>query len=277
MKKKLIAISLAVAILAVTAIGVSIAYFTDTDNETNTFTMGNVIIDLIEQQRDEEGTALETFEQDKFLVPIVGSAQDPADANGLPTAANYVDKVVTVENTGSLDAYVRAYFAIPAVLDNTTDAGLNILHFNFGTRPAEADDNDQNNDGWVSTGANDRWIWQNADGSWKSFDTTIDGILYNVYYADYYQTLAPEATTERFVNGVYLDANVINIGQNADGTSFITIKRPGATTETVVQLGFDIGDGVSCPVFAIACQAAGFATAEEAFTASFGANYNPWA
>ena len=33
---------------------------------------------------------------------------------------------------------------------------------------------------------------------------------------------------------------------------------------------------VSCPVFAVACQAEGFDTAAAAMDAAFGANYNPW-
>ena len=48
MKKRIIAISLIVAMLAVAIIGGSLAYFTDTDAATNTFTVGNVEIDLIE-------------------------------------------------------------------------------------------------------------------------------------------------------------------------------------------------------------------------------------
>ena len=48
MKKKIIAISLIVAMLAVAIIGGSLAYFTDTDAATNTCTVGNVEIDLIE-------------------------------------------------------------------------------------------------------------------------------------------------------------------------------------------------------------------------------------
>ena len=50
MKKKITAIFLCVALLATAIVGASLAYFTDTDNETNTFTVGNVKIDLIEQQ-----------------------------------------------------------------------------------------------------------------------------------------------------------------------------------------------------------------------------------
>ena len=48
MKKKLLAIGLAVAVLAVTIVGMSIAYFTDTDDATNTFTVGEVKVQLIE-------------------------------------------------------------------------------------------------------------------------------------------------------------------------------------------------------------------------------------
>ena len=44
---------------------------------------------------------------------------------------------------------------------------------------------------------------------------------------------------------------------------------------------FTVDDGwnwekVSCPVFAIACQAEGFDNATAAMEAAFGAQYNPW-
>ena len=263
MKKKLLAIGLAVAVLAVTIVGMSIAYFTDTDEETNTFTVGNVAIELIEKQRNDNHTDLEDFEDGKVLMPIVGSAQGDKDQWGLSTAANYVDKVITITNTGKSDAYVRAYFAIPAALDDgyeTFNAGLNILHFNFGNKVEN---------GNVYTTFGTEWIWKNSDDSWKYFVTEIDGIAYNVYYADYYQPLAPNGTTERFVDGVYLDAGV-----DFDDNGNMTITRNGVTT-TVDLGGIDL-DRLNCPVFAIACQDAGFDTAEEAFTAAFGANYDPW-
>ena len=112
-------------------------------------------------------------------------------------------------------------------------------------------------------------MWKNSDDSWKYFQTTIGGISYNVYYADYYQELPANATTERFVDGLYLDAGV-----DFDDQGNMTITRNGVTTT------LDLGDidlaSLDCPVFAIACQAAGFGSAEEAFTAAFGANYDPW-
>ena len=47
MKKKVLAIALAVVLLAV-MVGSSLAYFTDTDQVTNTFTVGSVLIDIYE-------------------------------------------------------------------------------------------------------------------------------------------------------------------------------------------------------------------------------------
>ena len=264
MKKKLTAIFLCVALVAIAVVGASLAYFTDTDDATNTFTVGNVAIDLIEKQRetDEEGnktTTLEDFEQNKKLYPIVGSAQGEKDELGMPTAKNYVDKMVTIENTGSEKAYIRAYFAIPSALDDgyeTFNAGMNVLHFNFGNKVA---------DGTISSTFGVEWNWKTAEGKWNYFETTIDGIKYNVYFADYYQAVDAGATTEQFVQGVYLDQTF----DMKDGVPYAFGKA------------FDVDAGwnwskVSCPVFAVACQAEGFDNASDAITAAFGANYNPW-
>ena len=75
MKKKILAIGLVVAMAATAVVGGTLAYFTDTDQKTNTFTAGGVKIDLIEQQVNDGGTALEDFKQNQVLMPIVGSAQ----------------------------------------------------------------------------------------------------------------------------------------------------------------------------------------------------------
>ena len=78
MKKKIVSICL-VAVIAVMAIaGASLAYLTDTDDADNVFEVGNVQIELVEQQRDENG-GLEAFEDNKILMPIVGSAQGEKD------------------------------------------------------------------------------------------------------------------------------------------------------------------------------------------------------
>ena len=141
-KKSILMAAIAVMLVAALVVGGTLAYFTDTKAATNTFTVGNVKINLIEQQRklDAAGnktTDLEGFQQGQQLYPIVGSAQGEKDTLGMPTAKNYVDKMVTIQNTGTEKAYIRAYFAIPSALDDgyeTFNAGLNVLHFNFGNK-----------------------------------------------------------------------------------------------------------------------------------------------
>ena len=56
MKKKLTAIFLCVALAAIAIVGASLAYFTDTKSATNTFTVGNVKIDLIESRYHRQGS-----------------------------------------------------------------------------------------------------------------------------------------------------------------------------------------------------------------------------
>ena len=257
MKKKLTAIFLCVALVAIAVVSASLAYFTDTDNETNTFAVGNVKIYLIEQQRGKDG--LVPFEQNKKLYPIVGSAQGEKDEYGMPIAKNYVDKMVTIKNTGSEKAYIRAYFAIPSALDDgyeTFNAGLNVLHFNFGNKVEN---------GVVTSTEGAEWIWTHGS-KWNYFETTLsDGIKYNVYYADYYQAVDAGATTEQLVQGVYLDKTF----DIKDGKCYAFGK------EVTLDDGWN-WNNVSCPVFAVACQAEGFDSAAEAITAAFGANYNPW-
>lgn len=124
MKKRIIAISLVVAMLAIAVIGGSLAYFTDTDAATNTFTVGNVDIKLIEQQKSAEG--LVPFDQEKNLVP------------GTSSNGSAVSKIVTVENTGSNPAYVWVEMRIPTALLNLVNGqypadtleSLNALHYN---------------------------------------------------------------------------------------------------------------------------------------------------
>ena len=256
MKKKLTLVVTCIVLVAAMVIGGTLAYFTDKDDATNTFAVGNVSIDLIEQQRGENG--LVPFEQGKKLYPIVGSAQGEKDEYGMPIAKNYVDKMVTIKNTGSEKAYIRAYFAIPSALDDgyeTFNAGMNVLHFNFGNKVVN---------GAISSTEGVEWIWTHGS-KWNYFETTIDGIKYNVYYADYYQAVAAGATTEQLVQGVYLDKSF----DLKDGKCYAFGK------EVTLDDGWD-WNNVSCPVFAVACQAEGFDNATDAMNAAFGANYNPW-
>ena len=79
MKKKIVSLALAVCLLAIAAVG-TLAYFTDKDAATNTFTVGNVKIDLTETEWVDKSIAN----------PGVSVAKNPV-----------------VENTGDNDAYIR--------------------------------------------------------------------------------------------------------------------------------------------------------------------------
>lgn len=218
MKKKILAIAMVVAVLATAIVGMTLAYFTDTDRETNVFTTGNVQIDL-----------WENFTQESELIPATGSAQDGTLQNG-------VEKEVFVTNTGSMDAYVRVHIAIPAVLDNPDNAGMNVLHFNYRSESV----------------AEGLWNWStDLDANdWNFYTTTIDGIEYNVYVVTYESILAPDADTVDAMHQVYLDGRT--------------------TQEQIADINEVLGENWKMYVVAEGTQAAGFGDAYEALNASFG-------
>lgn len=75
-KKKIVTVCLVVALLATGLIGGSLAYFTDTDDKTNTFTVGNVDIDLTEPKWDANGS-----EDAPEVYPGEALAKDPTVTN----------------------------------------------------------------------------------------------------------------------------------------------------------------------------------------------------
>ena len=84
-KKKVLALALAVCLVAVVSFS-TLAYFTDTDTVTNTFTIGSIEIDTRED-----------FVQNSTLIPVVNN-DDPTND------PNFVKKVVYVANTGENSA-----------------------------------------------------------------------------------------------------------------------------------------------------------------------------
>lgn len=102
MKKKITALCLAVAMLAVAVIGGTLAYFTDTDEAKNVFTVGSIDIVLHEDNAliGDPAYAIDegyrTWLTKQTIVP------------GVP-----VEKDAWVENTGKNDAYVRVVVTVP--------------------------------------------------------------------------------------------------------------------------------------------------------------------
>ena len=229
-KRKIILLATALCMVAILAVGGTMAYFTDTDKADNVFVTGNVKIELIENFGDNDPSTPEK------LLPATGSAQDGTLKNG-------VTKEVSVKNTGSEAAYVRVHIAIPSILDDGADtfnAGNNKLHFNFS-------------DSSVGEG---KWNWSKAagapyTGNWNYYITTVDGISYNVYVVTYETALkADESTPEKAMHQVYLDSRTLNADIN----------------EYVETLGKDW----HILVVAEGTQAAGFDNAYDALNTSFG-------
>lgn len=89
MKKKITAIALVVCMLAIAIAGATMAYFTDTESANNVMTVGEIDIEQIETDKDGK-----PFEDGQHLLPNVT-----------------IDKIVTVENVGRSDAFVRTLIA----------------------------------------------------------------------------------------------------------------------------------------------------------------------
>lgn len=252
-KRKILTMALAICMIAILAVGGSLAYLTDTDNKTNVFTVGNVQIEQYE--KDREGN---NFVDNQKLLPIVN---DGKDENGYHTGENYIDKIVTVENTGTEPAYLRTYIGIPAVLDDgptTFDANENILHWNG----ASANDTF----GLANLNMDNDWYWCKdektdwptaANGAvWMGYQTTVDGVLYNVYVATHKTPVAAGATTAPTLYGVYLDKGV-----DYNGTSYVDQNGDP----------FEYPETVQILVASLGVQSEGFENAYDAFDEAFGA------
>ena len=142
MKKKITAIFLCVALVAIAVVGASLAYFTDTKSATNTFTVGNVKIDLIESSLHRENAGIAngatstselwsdvakegTGNTSKYKAGDTFYTDAQIEANAAEYKCENVQlipgrsyhKMPYVKNTGKNDAYIRIRVMIPADLD----------------------------------------------------------------------------------------------------------------------------------------------------------------
>lgn len=106
MKKKIFAIVLCVAMLAIAVIGGTMAYFTDTDAQTNTFTAGKVGISLDEAivAKDAAGNLVATGSR-------TDETQTLQNYHLFPAMKVTKDPTITVDND-SEDAYIAAVVTI---------------------------------------------------------------------------------------------------------------------------------------------------------------------
>ena len=199
-KRKLMLVAVALCMVAILGFGGTLAYLTDTDQEKNIFTVGNVDIDVVETFTQEEGgTKL------------------------YPGSQNAVQKEVRIKlEEGSEDSYVWYEYLIPAVLDSTdgSTGTNNIVHVNaYGYTWDRYRENDKywQEDQTAALPENQTWD-HDPDKELEGLvgpegfigTETIDGVKYNVYVVLYHGILSNdgEVYTTPAMSQVYLDAGV---------------------------------------------------------------------
>ena len=237
MKKKLTAIFLCVALVAIAIVGASLAYFTDTDKATNTFTVGNVKIDLIESRYHREGNdnsgdtsipdpAHKVTADDGMTYVTTGHTMF-TDAEIKEDAAKYSDyigekgenmvpgrnfaKCPYVVNTGANDAYVRIRVMIPHDGDVDNGGIINAMFCSTATSSGE-----------FQQGANgENWPVVEMNGY-----TGDNGLKYDVYTFTRTEPLKAGAMTEWNV------WNFVGIGKNVTNADIEKAIENGVITKT---------------------------------------------
>ena len=274
MKKKITALCLCVALLAVAVVGASLAYFTDTKSATNTFTVGNVSIKLIESRFHRTGsdnsgdTSLPdptTKASGMEFVPDNWTifTNDEIKADAETYAASYlavkgknmvpgrgVAKCPYVVNTGANDAYIRIRVMVPSAANNdfvaVKDGGV-ITNQWCTSSIKQGEFIDGKGNGWNNAPAIERNVEK-------------DGMKYDVYTFTRVQPLKAGAMTEwnvwNFI-GINKDATSADIQTAIDaGAIKVAETDGGAKTMTLNVL-----------VEADAIQSEGFADAAAAWAA----------
>ena len=271
MKKKITAIFLCVALVAIAIVGASLAYFTDTDAATNTFTVGNVKIDLIESKLHRQGsgssgdTTIPTPSQTASGMKYVSNgATIFTDDEIKADAANYsvyiaergknmvpgknIAKSPYVINTGANDAFIRIRVMIPsdANRDYWQARSGGVIESQFCTTAITSGEfmhNDRRND------------YPIIDSSGRGY-VDENGVKYDVYTFIRTEPLKPGEMTEWNVwnyVGIADEATSANV-QKAIDKGAILVSEDGTMTVNVL-------------VQADAIQAEGFADAKAAFAA----------
>ena len=268
MKKKLTAIFLCVALVAIAIVGASLAYFTDTKSATNTFTVGNVKIDLIESKFHREGNdnsgdttipdPTHTVTADDGMKYVATGhtmfTNDEIKADAKTYATDYlavkgknmvpgrgVAKCPYVVNTGANDAYIRIRVMIPSAANN-----------DFVDVTAGGVITNQ----WCTTSLTCGEFQNGAQAGWPVIEKGVekDGVKYDVYTF---------TRTEPLKAGAMTEWNVWNfIGINKDATSADIQK---AIDAGAIKTATDGTMTLNVLVEADAIQAEGFANAADAW------------
>lgn len=255
MKKKITVVALVLSLLAIFVVGGTLAWFMDSDEATNVFTIGSVEIEQIEQQRkvDENGVVtdeLEPFVNDKQLIPVIND-------NNAKNDVNFQDKIVTVKNIGKNDAYVQTFVAVPSAL---VDVDAPVLKVQIGLAG-----------GW--TKAEETWTVQEKDILGEG-DSTASYTVFKYVYDSILAAKADNATeypvTTPAIDGVFISqATDMDVTYREDGS----IESAYFVMNGEKITGFDATQKINVYVASQAIQARGFSDAETALE-QFGDH--PW-
>lgn len=273
-KRRILAAAMALCIVAIIAVGATLAYFTDTKSATNTFTIGNVKIDLIESQFHREGNdnsgdmsipnpthtasgmdyvidGHKAFTDDEIKEDAKTYKDDYLAVKGENMVPGRgVAKCPYVVNTGANDAYIRIRVMVPSTANNdfvnVKDGGV-ITNQWCSTSFISGEFIDKKGNNWDNAPAIDRGVDK-------------DGVIYDVYTFTRTKPLKAGAMTEwnvwNFI-GIHKDATSADIQKAVDaGAITMTETDGGAKTMTLNVL-----------VEADAIQAEGFADAAAAWEA----------
>ena len=264
------------ALIAIAIVGASLAYFTDTKSATNTFTLGNVKIDLIESRYHREGNdnsgdtsipdPTHKVTADDHMTYVTKGHTMFTDAEIKADTAKYSDyigekgenmvpgrgvaKCPYVINTGANDAYIRIRVMIPSAANNdfvaVKDGGV-ITNQWCSTSFISGEFIDAKGGGWNNAPAIDK------------ASVTKDGVTYDVYTFTRTEPLKAGAMTEWNV------WNFIGINKAATSADIQKAIEAGAIKVTETDSGKTMTLNVL--VEADAIQAEGFANAAAAWAA----------
>ena len=115
-KRKILSLALGLCMVAILAVGGTLAYFTDTDTQTNTFTAGKVGINLDE-------AVVKADENDNLVADGDKRTEDAQTYKLHPNMTITKDPTITVD-ADSDNAYVAA---VVTVKDTVTQTNMNTL------------------------------------------------------------------------------------------------------------------------------------------------------
>jgi len=103
-KRKIMTMALAICMVAILAVGGTLAYFTETESQTNIFTVGDIEIDLYETTEHRDGADVVKTEGATNLGKDSDEHADFKYEDIMP--ADTMKKIVTVSNNEDYDVYV---------------------------------------------------------------------------------------------------------------------------------------------------------------------------